>query len=118
MTYLHTSPCCYLCKCCELHVVLQGFKLVLLQGTHKSLKDNQKAKATVAAIIDGTGSLGEIYGRQHVHAFIYMQKSVLCRTEDLALMGSAAAIFREISTLPIIIVQHTYVSTCIRAVFE
>ena len=30
------------------------------QGTHKSLKDNQKAKATVAAIINGTGSLGEI----------------------------------------------------------
>ena len=31
----------------------------ILQGTHKSLKDNQEAKATVAAIINGTGSLGE-----------------------------------------------------------
>ena len=29
-----------------------------LQGTHKSLKGNQKAKATVSAIIDGTGSIG------------------------------------------------------------
>ncbi|XP_019857467.1 PREDICTED: glucose-6-phosphate exchanger SLC37A2-like [Amphimedon queenslandica] len=31
-------------------------------GTHKSLKDNQKAKATVTAIIDGTGSLGAALG--------------------------------------------------------
>ena len=32
------------------------------QGTHKSLKNNQNAKATVTAIIDGTGSLGAAFG--------------------------------------------------------
>ena len=32
------------------------------QGTHKSLKRNDNAKATVAAIIDGTGSLGAAFG--------------------------------------------------------
>lgn len=31
----------------------------VVQGTHKSLKDNTKAKATVGAIIDGMGSLGK-----------------------------------------------------------
>ena len=33
-----------------------------LQGTHPSLKSNQNAKATVTAIIDGTGSLGAAIG--------------------------------------------------------
>lgn len=32
-----------------------------VQGTHKSLQANQKAKATVGAIIDGFGSLGNVY---------------------------------------------------------
>ena len=32
--------------------------VVYMQGTHKSLQANQKAKATVGAIIDGFGSLG------------------------------------------------------------
>ena len=32
------------------------------QGTHKSLKNNQNAKATVTAIIDGTGSMGAAIG--------------------------------------------------------
>jgi sugar phosphate permease len=31
-------------------------------GTHRSLKGNQKAKATVSAIIDGTGSIGAAIG--------------------------------------------------------
>ena len=31
-------------------------------GTNKSLKDNQRAKATVGAIIDGMGSLGAAVG--------------------------------------------------------
>jgi OPA family glycerol-3-phosphate transporter-like MFS transporter 1/2 len=31
-------------------------------GTHESLKDNHKAKATVTAIIDGTGSIGAALG--------------------------------------------------------
>ncbi|XP_062499351.1 glucose-6-phosphate exchanger SLC37A2-like isoform X2 [Corticium candelabrum] len=31
-------------------------------ATHKDLKDNQEAKATVAAIIDGTGSIGAALG--------------------------------------------------------
>lgn len=31
----------------------------LFQGTHKSLKGNSHALATVTAIIDGTGSVGE-----------------------------------------------------------
>lgn len=30
-------------------------------GTHKSLKGNAKALATVTAIIDGTGSIGNTY---------------------------------------------------------
>lgn len=30
----------------------------LFQGTHKSLKGNSHALATVTAIIDGTGSVG------------------------------------------------------------
>ena len=34
------------------------YMMSFLQGTHKSLKGNQKAKATVSAIIDGTGSIG------------------------------------------------------------
>lgn len=34
----------------------------LMQGTHKSLKGNQNAKATVTAIIDGTGSIGAALG--------------------------------------------------------
>lgn len=33
-----------------------------MQGTHESLKNNQNAKATVTAIIDGTGSLGAAVG--------------------------------------------------------
>lgn len=33
--------------------------LHLSQGTHASLKDNQKAKSTVGAIITATGSLGK-----------------------------------------------------------
>ena len=33
-----------------------------LQGTHPSLKFSQNAKATVTAIIDGTGSLGAAGG--------------------------------------------------------
>ena len=33
-----------------------------MKGTHKIMKDNKKAKATVAAIIDGTGSFGEREG--------------------------------------------------------
>ena len=33
-----------------------------LQGTHKSIKNNQNAKATVTAIIDGTGSIGAALG--------------------------------------------------------
>ena len=32
------------------------------QGTHESLRENQKAKATVTAIIDGMGSLGAAFG--------------------------------------------------------
>ena len=32
------------------------------QGTHKSLRGDQNAKATVTAIIDGTGSLGAAFG--------------------------------------------------------
>ena len=35
---------------------------VLVQGTHESLRENQKAKATVGAIIDGMGSLGAAFG--------------------------------------------------------
>ncbi len=31
-------------------------------GTHKSLQGNARALATVTAIIDGTGSIGEISG--------------------------------------------------------
>ncbi|CAI8027707.1 Putative glycerol-3-phosphate transporter 3 [Geodia barretti] len=31
-------------------------------GTHKSIKNNQNAKATVTAIIDGTGSIGAALG--------------------------------------------------------
>ena len=36
------------------------YSMILLspQGTHKSLGSNLKAKATVGAIIDGFGSLG------------------------------------------------------------
>ena len=33
-----------------------------IQGTHPSLKENTNAKATVTAIIDGTGSLGAAVG--------------------------------------------------------
>ena len=33
-----------------------------VQGTHKSLRENQRAKATVGAIIDGMGSLGAACG--------------------------------------------------------
>ena len=33
-----------------------------IQGTHPSLKENTNAKATVTAIIDGTGSLGAAFG--------------------------------------------------------
>ena len=33
-----------------------------MQGTHKSLQGNQNAKATVTAIIDGTGSIGAAMG--------------------------------------------------------
>ena len=32
------------------------------QGTHQSLQENQNAKATVTAIIDGTGSIGAALG--------------------------------------------------------
>lgn len=35
---------------------------MILQGTHPSLKSNTNAKATVTAIIDGTGSLGAAVG--------------------------------------------------------
>ena len=47
-------------KCHVISVVMQEF--YIFQGTHKSLKDNQKAKATVGAIIDGMGSLGAAFG--------------------------------------------------------
>lgn len=33
-----------------------------MQGTHKSLKSNQRAKSTVSGIINGTGSLGAATG--------------------------------------------------------
>lgn len=33
-----------------------------IQGTHRSLQGDQNAKATVTAIIDGTGSLGAAFG--------------------------------------------------------
>ena len=36
--------------------------IAFVQGTHKSLKGNQNAKATVTAIIDGTGSIGAALG--------------------------------------------------------
>ncbi len=36
--------------------------MFLVKGTHQSLKANQNAKATVTAIIDGTGSLGAAVG--------------------------------------------------------
>ena len=36
--------------------------VVFLQGTHPSLKANTNAKATVTAIIDGTGSMGAAFG--------------------------------------------------------
>ena len=38
------------------------FLLFFLQGTHPSLKANTNAKATVTAIIDGTGSMGAAFG--------------------------------------------------------
>lgn len=36
--------------------------MIIVQGTHPSLKSSTNAKATVAAIIDGTGSLGGAVG--------------------------------------------------------
>ena len=46
-----------------------------VQGTHKSLKHNTNAKATVGAIIDGMGSLGESYSsdRGHMQMYMYIQ---------------------------------------------
>lgn len=49
-------------------------------GTHRSLENNSKALATVAAIIDGTGSIGAAIGpllaglisRFDWHSVIYM----------------------------------------------
>ena len=43
---------------------VQKYKLTICsapctQGTHKSLKNNQKAKSTVGAIISATGSIGK-----------------------------------------------------------
>ena len=37
------------------------FMKPFMQGTHESLKGNTKAKATVGAIIDGMGSLGNLH---------------------------------------------------------
>ena len=34
--------------------------LFVSQATHKSLKENQNAKGTVVAIINGTGSMGKV----------------------------------------------------------
>ena len=45
---------------CLAEVVLKKF--LFAQGTHKSLKNNQNAKATVAGIINGTGSFGAAFG--------------------------------------------------------
>eukprot|EP00731_Ephydatia_muelleri_P011986 Em0006g880a len=47
-----------------MRVTVPSYKAVcILQlGTHKSLRRNENAKATVAAIIDGTGSLGAAVG--------------------------------------------------------
>ena len=44
-----------------------------LQGTHISLKDNTKAKATVGAIIDGMGSLGKVQ-----YTFVHVQFIPMC----------------------------------------
>ena len=41
---------------------MQHYLPINSQGTHKSLRRNENAKATVAAILDGTGSLGAAFG--------------------------------------------------------
>ena len=67
---MHSSGCSFVIDtmCLLHHTSVRGLTHVriyvcvisIFQGTHKSLKDNHKAKATVAAIINGTGSLGEL----------------------------------------------------------
>ncbi len=45
------------------YYVVSHFRAIFYeQGTHKSLQTSQNAKATVTAIIDGTGSLGAAVG--------------------------------------------------------
>lgn len=49
--------------------------VLLLKGTHKSLKGNARALSTVTAIIDGTGSVGKLL-------FIYPQYAIRQGTLD------------------------------------
>uniref|UniRef100_A0A1X7TVC1 Major facilitator superfamily (MFS) profile domain-containing protein n=1 Tax=Amphimedon queenslandica TaxID=400682 RepID=A0A1X7TVC1_AMPQE len=51
-------------------------------GTHESLRENQKAKATVGAIIDGMGSLGAAFGPLVTgfvsDYFVWLEQCILC----------------------------------------
>ena len=58
LTGRHCQTCTYLCmyNVCEHRYLSLSTPQ---QGTHKSLKENAKATATVSGIINGTGSLGK-----------------------------------------------------------
>ena len=52
------------------------YHVLNLQGTHPCLQGNTKAMATVTAIIDGTGSMGE---ELHVTTLLYLEVfSIFC----------------------------------------
>ena len=49
-----------MCNLCYVVCIIMCYVLIIvLQGTHPCLQGNTKAMATVTAIIDGTGSMGE-----------------------------------------------------------
>ena len=87
--------------------VVQSVSLYFaVQGTHRSLGNNQNAKATVTAIIDGTGSLGAALGP----LLIGWLTDTLVRS---AIHVVSLALYNSIRILTTYCIVHHKTCTCI-----